>query len=381
MNWAKVAKGCCLGVAVIVFVLLIGGYLFYKITVGPTVAKNKQHMRELRATTGTLTGSGLLSKRVFLQSSKLGTVTDLVYGELDPIPGPEIGVVGQQAALFVDVFAKVRRHITFTGADTSGTLVNICDTNNDGICEFMCRGSWRNDAALFDHSGKVLWTYGGGFGVNDMACGDVIKGGRAEFVVGFNGGGGLHLLDADGKKLWRKPGGNIWQVNTCDVYEDGSTEIIHSDAGGNLTVRNNDGDIVKQGQPDTYCADFTTFKWPWCGRHNHAILAREDKVWVLDFNLETVACLDAPKCGDLGDINATYVSPCKGEPYYLAVLVDYKKADRSIFYVFNNSQKLIYQEVLPEWCPSITAVDFGSKSENETILIGGKGKVFAYDFK
>ena len=53
--------------------------------------------------------------------------------------------------------------------------------------------------------------------VDDTAAGDVDGDGRLEFVVGFNGGGGVRLLDSTEKMRWRKPDGNVWHVEIADL--------------------------------------------------------------------------------------------------------------------------------------------------------------------
>jgi hypothetical protein len=64
-----------------------------------------------------------------------------------------------------------------------------------------------------DATGKPLWSYGAGSnGVDDMVAGDLNGDGLLQFAVGFNGGGGIHLLNSQGKKLWEFPDGNVWHV-------------------------------------------------------------------------------------------------------------------------------------------------------------------------
>ena len=49
---------------------------------------------------GVRKGADFLVKDVFIEDRRLGTVTDVAFGELDPNPGPEVGVAGPRRALF-----------------------------------------------------------------------------------------------------------------------------------------------------------------------------------------------------------------------------------------------------------------------------------------
>jgi hypothetical protein len=72
----------------------------------------------------------------------------------------------------------------------------------------------------------------------------VISARLEKVVVGFNGAGGLHLLNADGKELWKQDDGNVWHVEIAAVDEKSSKMIVHSNARGQLTLRDASGKIM-----------------------------------------------------------------------------------------------------------------------------------------
>jgi len=373
MNIKKILIGCCIALAIVFILAIIGGFFAYRYFISPFLCGQLEMPKELD-TPRVTAGSDFLLKRLFLQDSRLGTITDIVTGELDPSPESEIGIAGSKGALFVDANSNVKSSVMFNSRTEH---VDIIDVDADGICEFINRGSWGCDASLIDHNGNTIWTYGGMPSVDDMCAGDIDGDGTVEFVVGFNGGGGVHLLDKDGKKKWKQSDGNVWHVELVDTNGDGRLEIVHSNAGGYITVRDKEGEIISQLAPSPYFSHFSLCKWPTKNDREYALLSENDTIWLFDFDAKTVAQFKAPKCGTLGHARGTPVKIRSGQPEYLAVIVEFRNWQKSILYVYNPAGKLVYQEILSEACASIAAVSL-DKSERETILIGGVGKVWQY---
>ena len=321
-------------------------------------------------------GAGLLTKTLFLRPAGIGAITDIARGQFDGKPGLEIGIAGNVRAMFVDDSGQMQSSITFDRQEI--THVDIVDVEGDGACEFIYRGAWSSDAALIDHNGETRWTYGGLPGVDDMCAGDVDGDGRLEFAVGFNGGGGVHLLDDDGKRIWRKPDGNVWHVEIVDTDGDGRPEIVHSSAGGDVTVRDGRGNQLSREEAPAYFSDFSLCPWPSKQGPTLLLYAEDDTVWILDFRAKAVAKLKAPESGELGEARGTPVRLRAGQADYLAVAVSYPVWHRAILYLYDPNGKLVYQEILPEACDSIAALALG-RADREVILGGGRGEVWKYE--
>jgi hypothetical protein len=373
MKASKILAGCAIGCGVVILLVVIGGFVAYRRYVAPLVGAQLKMPAALQ-TPSVVTGSSLMTRTVFLREARLGSVTDLVLGELDAQPGPEIGLAGTEGALFVDKQSKPRSFIQFS-ARTSH--VDIVDVEGDHICEFMNRGAWGCDASLIAHNGKTLWTYGRTPGVDDMCAGDIDGDGTLEFAVGFNGGGGVHLLDGNGKMRWRQSDGNVWHVEMADTDGNGSLEIVHSNAAGQITVRDGYGKILSRARPAAYFSGFSLCRWPSKTDRQYALLSGKDAIWLFDFQGRTVARFDAPGSPFLGQARGLPVLIKRGAPEYLAVLVELKNWDRSIMYVYDPKGSIVYQEILPEACASIAAIAL-DKSGAESILVGGKGEVWEY---
>lgn len=364
----------CAGLLLLGVLAVVGAWLAWRRLAEPILSSQLETPAGME-TASVVAGSGFLSKSVLVEDAQVGSVTDIAVGELDPSPGREIGVAGSGGALFLDEAANVKSSVALGGR---AVHVDIVDVEADGVCEFMNRGQWGCDASLFDHSGKTIWTYGGSPGVDDMAAGDLDGDGALEFVVGFNGGGGVHLLESDGKKQWTQPDGNVWHVETADTDGDGRLEIVHSNARGEIKVRDARGNTVKQGKPAAYFSHFSLCRWPGKQDRQYALLAEDDTIWLFDFDGSSVQKFSAPECGTLGHARGVPVKLEANQPEYLAVVVEFSRWQRSILYVFAPDGKLVYQEVLPEACGSIAAMSVG-KAASESILVGAEGKVWQFD--
>ncbi|HET6454662.1 MAG TPA: VCBS repeat-containing protein [Armatimonadota bacterium] len=374
MNLKVFLIGCATVLVLAFLGLLIGGYIMYRRmgSLSPG-APGRLEMPAALKTSGVRIGKGFLKQDVFLSNPALGKVTDIVWGELDPKPGLELGIAGKDGAIFVDKKGNVRSSVGLGG---NFDRVTIIDVEDDGVCEFINRGSWISKAALVNHQGAVVWRHGSLSAVDDMAAGDVDGDGIKEFAVGFNGGGGVHLVDRDGKKRWSKPDGNVWHVEMVDTDDDGRDEIVHSNAGGDITIRDSTGETVLSESPGPYFSSFSLVRFPANTSQQYLLLAEDNYTWLFDFDARTVRKLPAPDCGDLGDAFGTPVTLVKGKPH-LAILVEYHNWDRSILYVYDPSGKLVYQEVIPEDCAAIAALALDN-SGTEALLIGAPGKVLKY---
>jgi hypothetical protein len=369
----KVLIGFSIALGVLIILVIVGGFIAYRYFISPMIS-DRLAVPEALNKTGVLVGEGFLSKSIYVQDTRLGTISDIAFGEFDPSPGPEIAIVGTQGTLFLDDKAKAKSSVMFSLRTGHPAIV---DVEGDGVSEFLDRGGGWQNISLIDHKGNAIWTYGGMPGVDNISAGDIDGDGVLEFVVGFNGGGGVRLLDRNAKEKWKQPDGNVWHVELVDTNADGSLEIIHSNAAGEMTVRDKDGKIIHKAKPAPYFSSFSLCRWPNKESPQYALLAENDTIWVFDFFGKCVAHFDAPISGTLGHARGVPTKIQSDRPEYFAVVAEFSNWNKSILYVYGSDKKLIYQEIIPETCQSIASLSSDSKN-SELLLVGCDGKVWKY---
>jgi len=368
-----IAAGCLIFIVIFLIVCGVAGYIAYRIFFDLDHSSRREKP-DVMNYPGVVTGTNFLSSDIFISDSRLEKITDLKLGAFVEGHSDVLAAVSTLGAIFYDASGK-QIHERFFKEGTSAARIVSKGTDHDYV--FINQGSWGLPASLINAEGETVWTYGGSPGVNCMSAGDLDGDGALDFAVGFNGGGGIHRLDANGKKVWEKDGGNIWHVEIVDTGNEGPVRIVHSDAGGDMYVRDADGNVVAQSQTHTYFSDFSICRKPDSLSETYCLLAEDDKIWLFDYNAIVVKTYYAPDCGTLGHAYGTPFFYAEGESEYLAIICDYPNWKTTMFYVYNPAGELVYQEVIPESCASIMAVKNGSSGQDK-LLIGGTGKIFSY---
>jgi len=366
-------------VSVVLFLVVI---LFWY---SKNIPANKKQCLQTTFKPDILTGENFISKSIFVESKKIGRVRDIVKGELNSKPGAEIGIAWDAynqngGAVFCDEKGEIKSTIAFR---QKANKPKIVDVEQDGICEFLSRGGWAGNVILFNHSGKTVWFYQRGKrAVNYTASGDIDGDGELEFALSFNGSGGVRLLDSNGELIWKKKDSNARHVEIADINQDGNLEIISSNSRGSIKIRDKDGNILSDVKPAIYFSKFAICRWPSSKDREYIITSRKDeKVYILDFNGKTIAKYNAPKTLTTRNICAASVRLIKGKPHYLAVLIMLRASwHRSILYLYDEQDNIVYQEIIPDMCKSMCVLET-DRSGSQKILIGGTGKVWQYEYR
>jgi hypothetical protein len=293
--------------------------------------------------------------------------------------GADIAVVGSQGTDFVDSAGQIKKQVRFSMRQPSPVTVARIDAT--GEYGYLTRDqSWAVPSTLFDKEGQVMWRSKDSPGVDDSVPGDVAGDGKLSVVIGFNGGGGLVLLDGRGRELWKKDESNVWHVETLDTNGDGRDEILHSDAKGQLLVRNGNGDVIARYLPDFYVSHFTLTRWGEDARPSHILVPISESregcckpaFILLDAHGNKVSELESP----LGDLftrmSATPIRFGKGADYF-AVLEN--QLERSMLLLYGEDGQIAYQEILGEPCLGMAALP---KKDGERLLVGCTAKVWEY---
>lgn len=306
-----------------------------------------------------------VKKSQFIKTDSAFIVSDIERFRLNN--RDTIGAVWPEGAVFTDINGKIIRNIVFNSR--AGGHVDIVDMTNDGKPEFLNRGSWSEDAALLDETGKETWRYTGKDGVDDSEAGDMDGDGKKEIVVGFNGSGGVRLYNPDKGEIWKKSGGNIWSVAISDINNDGKNEIIHTASGGSIFIRDKDGNILKESKPEHYLAHFRMSDW--FDSKGRIFLMAGDKGKLRVYNTEGK---------DLAGFNITEISDpyfstgavVKSSNAYYAAAFSRVMPDNSMIYIFDRKGNVMYSEKIKGKCFSIMPFKKG-------FLAGCRGEVAYYE--
>jgi hypothetical protein len=328
-----------------------------------------------------LVGDGLLASKPVYKHSRLGSISCIARGKLDGGSSDEIGVAAPRGAAILNKDFSERSYVQFF---SFGRSVDVVDVEGDGVCEYLNKGGYGYFCSLLDHAGKTLWT-SGGMGasmVEDAEYGDVDGDGKPEFAVAVAAGfrDGVALLDSRGKRKWFFPEMYLFRVLMADTDCDGKAEVVYSDPYQNIVVRDAAGDLVSREKPE---ASFTgascLIPWPARSDRKRLLLSDKGKFWVVGFDGNTIATIDAPNLSKEGwDLLAAFVRLKSGEPDYLAVLINYGRWDRSVLYLYSHDKKLVYEEVMPESRDALIAAP-SDDGKTEALLLGGEDWVWRYE--
>jgi hypothetical protein len=369
-----------LGVALLVVSLIgIGLYLMYWYD-----SKWEQESREQvqKLEPRVIAASRSVTKKVFYAGSDLGEITEILIGWPAGREGAALTVVGNQKVDFLDANAGLKKQITFSKFIASPRQVVQLDAGDD--YGFLNRDqSWASNVILFDKSGQELWNYPSGVmnGVDDSTVGEVGPDRKSTVVVGFNGGGGLILVNSQGKRIWRKPELNVWHVETLDIKSDGHREILHTNARGELLVRDATGEVIAHYLPGYYVSHFSLTRWGNEPQPTHILVpTKQNKdgccknvLLVLGAEGNIVAGLDAPDGDWIHRAIGTSIQQ-KNDAALYAVLQT-GTLPRSLLSIYDSDGKITYQEILGDRCLAINTMHTDLA---DRLLIGCGTSVWEY---
>ena len=371
-------------------------------------AETPAQLKEPRVTAGKefLSQSKFIELGVLESVKGIGAINDVAVIEFGSQPGFEVVIAGHAGAIDYDRNGTRQNRMLFqfptekvkvgplTSEKTLTRLgqVQVVDLEGDGISEYLARGSL-DGAAVFDHQGRVLWSYGKyskeKMSISDLTVGDLDGDHVAEFVASWHG---IEVFDQSGRRKSQvQEQYSDAQIEVVDTDGDGKNEIVS--CGESLKIRDSTGRVIKSVGVPVYLGNFCLNKMP--GREQPVILGVQDgSLWLIDFNGKVIAQFEAPlstfyekvRQASRTELRGTSVYKSKGiwvklakdQPEYLAVITEFAGIDRSVLDVYTPAGNLVYQEVLPEDCLSIAALPLEDQGGVQEFLVGGERTVWKY---
>jgi hypothetical protein len=242
------------------------------------------------------------------------------------------------------------------------------------------RGGWSRPANLLNARGAIAWTAPAEMGVDDTTANDFLDAGTPQMVVGYNGSTGLSFFMGDGTLRWNRPESNVWHVDSFRDSAQKPWRIVHSNAHGQITVRDIRGNILSQKKPPFYVSDFNMMSWPTKNGPTHLLALHENSLAIL--NVDGTLAKSFPTPPGTGQDNAwgQVVSFKPGAPPYVAFLLtpDLPNGGTSVIEIFDAAGKRVLLEKLPEVCSSLAVISPRGKGQRETLLVGGNDHIWRY---
>ena len=358
---------------VFMFVISVGGVVVYQrvrhfFADIPAMQKVPEQLKAASV----LYGRTELVKASYLKTNGVGTIT-----EIDEHADGTLTLVGKNGATDFGADLSLKETITFDSCSDEVASAPI------GKGRFFCRShSPMGGPSLIDAKGNSLWTYSDrsdGFGISadDAAAGELGRANTPGVAVGMNGDGGVRLLTPDGKEVWRKPDGNVWHIEIMPRSDDSGSVIVHSNAPGKLTVRDEYGNVMGLYDAEIYLSEFSPTAWGQSALRDKILAATNQSIYVLSTDGKTLAKLPAPEVlDDAGPkVAGVPVRFTSGDPYYAAI-VRHQQWKRTQLYVYDGANKMVYDEVLDQDCAALAPLR--KQDGTEHLLMGCDDSVMEY---
>jgi len=311
-------------------------------------------------------GSSTFTKSIDFTTTGLGIITDI-----KPRSANSLLLVGHDSALTLAADNSIHDEIHF---DRCFGPVTAADLGNGA---FFCHSNLMSGPSLIAPNGATLWIYqrdSMGIGADDAVPGELGPNHMPVVAVGMNGDGGVRLLDASGKQLWRQPDGNVWHIEIAPTPN--GNVIVHSNAGGCLTIRDLDGKILFRDDPEIYLAWFSLTPWADDPQPNHLIAADKDAFYIITLDGRTAARLPASLLQSISDQAHGIPVRFSTGPAFYAALVNHGLWNRSLLYIYDSTHTAVYTEILDQDCDALQTVS--QPDGTQGLLVGCNNKLLRY---
>jgi len=272
-------------------------------------------------------------------------------------------------------------------------------------------------ARVFDSDGNMIWNYGEievdlsmlresdeagqkrrkeEKGIRGLVVGDITGDGVSEFIVRQKNVG-LVAFKKDGEKLWVFKDARVYgKLTVSDVDNDGKNEVIEL----GQSVVSGSGTLLrkpKQG-PYSFVYDFVEGD----RRHrsgaceivesrvtcedldgNYLLTAKAPLSKVKKIKKETIKLSDGTVLEyhdeQIFDEDLVAFKDDSSGKNFVALIGSFPESDRSVFYIFDTGQKLVYHELIPEAANSVDVLKRNGKVIG--FVVAGEKTLWSFELK
>jgi tetratricopeptide (TPR) repeat protein len=305
---------------------------------------------------GVLYGVDVLGRWTALEDEALGEVGWVEVG------GERLRVVGTRAARIGTAAVTFQE----PGDWTVPADLEPVDGAAAGAIAYVGRGGNASPVGTYDAAGAILWRSPGN--ANRLAAGDLDADGALDLVVGATGRRGLERLDAAGARVWSARENDVRSVELADLDGDGTLEILHGHAAGDLVVRSAGGALRERRETAEPLGRFTLEPG---GRA--LVFAGESGIHRLDLANgadRVFPTIHPVRAADVRGASARLAPDT--EPVHV-FLADFRTAERSFLALYDASGALLHETVLDAPCGALSVVS--SDAEGDVLAVGCRGRV------
>jgi tetratricopeptide (TPR) repeat protein len=305
---------------------------------------------------GVLYGVDVVDRWTALEDEALG---DVGFLEL----GPErLRIVGTRAARLGTGAVPFQDPADWTAA------ADLEPVDGAGAVAYVSRGGNASPVGTYDAAGAILWRSPDA--ANRLAAGDLDGDGALDLVVGATGRRGLERLDAAGARVWSAREKEVRGLELLDLDGDGTLEILHGHAAGDLVVRSASGAVRERLETAEPLGRFTLDRdgaAPALVYAGASSIHRLALVTGTDLSFPTIHPVRA------ADVRGTTVRLAPDTAPVHAFLADFRTAERSFLALYGADGALLHETVLSAPCGALSVER--SDPEGDVVAVGCRGRV------
>jgi len=330
---------------------------------------------------GVRTGSGVLPKKLFMNLSNIGSVTDIQRGELRSPGKVELGVAGEYGARFFDEHGKPDASIDFAVREPHGLRVaaDIVGLSSSHRLRFFRHG-YAAYASLVDADGKEIWRTP--YSPFASTFGRLNGDGTEEFIFARTPDAVIEARNGSAAIVWQtQPGNTVFKLAVISADGGEGSKLLAVESG-RLIGFGPHGERLFERIPPTggYFHAFSPVRWPSVCTGQCLLVSTNDKIFLLTLDGEKeVTELTA---GYMYQAHGVAVRLYENDRPLLAVAGEMPSRGKEerfggALYIFDAQGSLVYHEVLPERVEALGVLP-AADGKSETLLVCGEDKVWQY---